>query len=165
MIRKEITYTDYDGATKKWVAYFNLSRTECIDIDLEFEDEGGIMEHLKALLPLLKQQENAKKKPLVDFVKMMVEKSYGIRPKSDPSLFVKEDEDGHRVFNKFKASPAYDEFVFNLMTGKEPLSEFMEKILPDVSDLDLQAAKEKMKAEGFDMGEEDNAPSTKITQF
>lgn len=165
MIRKEINYTDFDGAQKKWVAYFNLNRTECIDIDLEYEDEGGLMEHLKSILPLLKQEENAKKKPLVDFVKMMVERSYGVRPKSDPSLFLKEDETGRKVIYKFKASPAYDEFVFSLMTGKESLNDFMEKILPNVPEADLKAARAKMKEEGFDLGEEEDASAAKITRI
>lgn len=165
MVRKEIKYIDFDGTEKKWIGYFNLSRTECIDIDLEYEDEGGLMEHLKNILPLLKQEENAKKKPLVDFVKMMVERSYGVRPKSDPNLFIKEDENGRRVFYKFKASPAYDEFVFNLMTGKESLNDFMEKILPKIPDADRKAAMKKMKEEGFDFGEEYDASATEITRI
>jgi hypothetical protein len=165
MVRKEIKYTDYNGNEATFVAYFNLSRTECIDMDMEFEDEGGMMGHMKALLPLLKQEENAKKKPLVDFIKMMVAKSYGVRPKNDPSLFLKEDEDGHRLFYKFKASPAYDEFVFNLMNGKESLNDFIEQILPDVPDGDKNAAIKQLKKEGFDIGEEVNASTNNITKL
>lgn len=165
MVKKEITYIDYDGNKQTYVAYFNMNRTECIDLDMEFEDEGGLMGHLKALLPLLKQQENAKKKPLVDFVKMMVEKSYGVRPKSNPSLFMKEDDEGHRLVHKFKASPAYDEFVYRLMTGGESLNDFMEKILPEIPEADVEAAKEKMKEEGFDFGEEKDASANIITEL
>lgn len=164
MVKKEIPYIDYDGNKQTCTAYFNMNRTECIDLDMEFEDEGGLMGHLKALLPLLKQQENAKKKPLVDFVKMMVEKSYGVRPKSNPSLFMKEDDDGHRLVHKFKATPAYDEFVFRLMTGEESLNDFMEKILPEVPEADVAAAKEKMKEEGFDFGEENDASANNNTR-
>lgn len=165
MVRKEIKYTDFEGNEATWIAYFNLNRTECIDIDMEFEDEGGLMGHLKGLLPLLKQQENAKKKPLVDFVKLIVEKSYGVRPKSNPSLFLKEDEDGRRVFYKFKASPAYDEFVFRLMTGEEPLSEFIENVLPEVPEDDKQKAIMRMKEEGFDLGEEVNASANNAAKL
>lgn len=164
MVRKEIKYTAYDGSEKTSVAYFNLNRTECIDMNLEYEDEGGLVEHLKSLLPLLKQEENAQKKPLVDFVKMIVEKSYGVRPKSDPSLFLKEDDDGHSLFKKFKASGAYDEFVFNLMTGKESLNEFMEGILPEIPEDQMEAAKAEMKKQGFDVEEIHNASLNKLAE-
>ena len=110
-------------------------------------------------------RKNAKKKPLVDFVKMMVEKSYGLRPKSNPSLFMKEDDEGHRLVHKFKASPAYDEFVYRLMTGEESLNDFMEKILPEIPEADVEAAKEKMKEEGFDFGEEKDASANIITEL
>ena len=36
MLRKVITYTDFDGNEAKTEAYFNLTKTECVDLNLEF---------------------------------------------------------------------------------------------------------------------------------
>ena len=45
MLKKVITYTDYDGEERKETFWFNLSRTELVDIDMDhkggFKSEDG----------------------------------------------------------------------------------------------------------------------------
>ena len=148
MLRKMIPYTDFDGKQGEYEAYFNLTKTECMDLDLEYEEEGGLLEHLKSLF---RNRENGEipKKPAVDFIKLLVERSYGVRPKEDRSLFLKEDEDGKPLVRKFKKHPAYDAFVYALLSGEESLDDFAANVLPNVPDVDMATARKKLEEEGF----------------
>lgn len=148
MLRKVISYTDFDGNKKEMEAYFNLTKTECMDLDLQYEEEGGLLEHLKTLFATRIDGE-IPKKPAVDFIKLLVERSYGVRPKEDRSLFIKEDDDGRPLVRKFKQTPAYDEFVYALLTGEESLDDFATNILPYVPESDINAARDKLREEGF----------------
>lgn len=148
MLRKVIRFKDYDGNERETEAYFNLTKTECIDLDLEYEAEGGLMEHLKNLFAN-RTADEIMKKPAVDFIKLLVERSYGIRPKEDRTLFLKEDENGHPLFRKFKQTPAYDAFVHALLTGEESLDDFANAVLPEVPDVDMESAKKRLQEEGF----------------
>lgn len=148
MLRKVISYTDFDGNQKEMEAYFNLTKTECMDLDLKYEEEGGLVEHLKALFSARVNGE-IPKKPAVDFIKLLVESSYGVRPKEDRSRFIKEDDDGKPLYRKFKQTPAYDTFVYALLTGEESLEDFATNVLPYVPEADLNEAKKKLEADGF----------------
>ena len=50
MLHKKITYTNFDGKEESVDAYFNLNKTECVDLNLEYEEEGGLVGHLKGLI-------------------------------------------------------------------------------------------------------------------
>jgi hypothetical protein len=157
MLHKKITYTNFDGVEESVDAYFNLNKTECVDLNLEYEDEGGLVGHLKGLIADSKGGE-IKQKPAVDFVKLLVEKSYGVRPKDNPSLFLKEDDDGKPLFKKFKQSAAYDAYVYGLLSGEESLDEFAEKVMPAVSAEQKAEAAKLMEREG--LGELVQMPTT-----
>lgn len=148
MLKKVIRYTDYDGNPQEMEAYFNLTKTECMDLDLEYEEEGGLLEHLRKLFAN-KSSGEMPKKPAIDFIKLLVERSYGIRPEEDRTLFVKEDDNGRPLYKKFKQTPAYDSFVYSLLSGEESLDEFATKVMPYVPEAELEAAKERLKNEGL----------------
>lgn len=149
MLKKTIKFTNFDGVEETTVAYFNLSKTECVDLNLEYEKDGGLIGHLKKLIGD-QQEGQILQKPAVDFVKLMIEKSYGVRPKDNPSLFLKEDDDGKPLFKKFKQSAAYDAYVYALLSGDEPLDEFAENVLPKISDEQRAEAEKIMKEEGLE---------------
>ena len=148
MLKKTINYTDYDGNPVSTVAYFDLSKTECVDMNLEYEEEGGLVGHLKKLV---QESEGGqiRQKPAMDFVKMLILKAYGVRPKDDPSLFLKEDDEGRPLYKKFKQSKAYDTYVFALLSGEESLDEFAENVMPPVSDEQKAEARKIMEQEGL----------------
>ena len=129
MLKKTIKFKDYEGKDTEVVAYFNFEPQEIMDLNLEFEKEGGLIGRLNTLMEE-KINGEPPRKPIVDFVSMMVEKSFGVRPKDDPTLFLKEDEDGRPYSRRFKQSLAYKTFVWALLTGEEPLDEFTKGIMP-----------------------------------
>lgn len=148
MFKHTIKFTDYEGKEAKIDAYFNLTKAECVDLNLAYEDEGGLIAHIKKIMAE-KEDGQIRQKPAVDFVRMLVDKSYGIRPKDDPSLFLKEDDDGRPYIRRFKQSAAYAEFIYELLTGAVPLDEFTEKVLPAISDAQRAEATKMMEAEGL----------------
>lgn len=150
MLKKTITFTNYDGKEETVDAYFNLTRTECLDLNLEYEEDGGLIGRLKKLISERKDSENIPQKPAVDFVRLLIERSYGIRPKDDPSLFLKEDDNGIPYYRKFKQSLAYHTYVYDLFSGKESLDEFATNVMPKVSDEEMAEAKKQMKEEGLE---------------
>lgn len=148
MLRKVIHYIDFDGKEQQTVAYFNLNKTECVDMNLEYEADGGLIGHLKQLMAAQRDGEELKK-PAVDFIKLIIEKSYGVRPKDNPSLFLKEDENGKPLFRKFKQSAAYDKYVFDLLSGDESLDEFAAGVMPQISEEQQAEAQKMLEEEGL----------------
>ena len=150
MLRKEFHYEDYDGNQKTLEAYFHLNKNDCIDLDREFEDQGGLVEYLKNLVRESKEHPDEQpKETFIRFVRLLVSKSYGVRPKDDPSLFLKEDDYGRPYVRKFKGTPAYDEFIYNLLTGVEDLGEFTNGILPKIDESQRAEVEKMLEAEGL----------------
>lgn len=148
MFRKVITFKDFEGKEQTVTAYFNLNKTECVDMNLEYEADGGLIGHLKKLT-LAREDGQMLQKPAIDFIKLIIEKSYGVRPKDNPSLFLKEDENGKPLFRLFKQSAAYDKYVFDLLTGAESLEEFATNVLPEISDDQKAEAEKLLEEEGL----------------
>jgi hypothetical protein len=148
MLKKTITYTNFDGKEEQFTAYFNLNKTECVDLNLEYERDGGLIGRIKKLMSdTIDGKPPAK--PAIDFVKLLVERSYGERPADNPSLFLKEDDDGRPLFKKFKQTAAYDAYVYALMTGEESLEEFAEHVMPQVTPEQRAEAQKIMDEEGL----------------
>lgn len=123
MLKQPVTYEDFEGLTRTDDFYFNLSRTE-------------LMEHMDELTPRLeKLQEAFSEEPrsltteevaeLLSLVKRLIELSYGERS-SDGRKFHKSPI----IFEDFKASAAYDAFVWSLFENPEKAVSFMTGILP-----------------------------------
>lgn len=151
MLHKVFTYTDYDGKEATLDAYFQLSKNDCIDLDRAFEKQGGLINYLTTLLLEIEnrrggQEESLTNEEFVRFVRVVTSKAYGERPKNNPSLFLKEDDYGFPLAPKFRGTPAYDDFVFGLLTGKEDFAAFSEAILPNISP-EQRAEGEKLLAE------------------
>lgn len=145
MLKKTITFENYDGQTETVDAYFNLGKAECVDLNLEYEDQGGLINYLKKIITE-REDGQIRQKPAVDFIKLMIDRSYGVRPKDNPSAFIKVDDNGKRLINRFKQTAAYDTFVYALLSGDESLDEFASAVLPQMSD-EQKAEAEKMIAD------------------
>ena len=69
MLKKTISYTDYDGNQRTEDFYFNLSRAEITEMELSME--GGMRAYIKRIIAAKSQLE------LVKLFKDVVLKSYG----------------------------------------------------------------------------------------
>ena len=82
MLKKTISYTDYDGNQRTEDFYFNLSKAEITEMELSME--GGMRAYIKRIIAAKSQLE------LVKLFKDVVLKSYG-KKSADGRLFMKND--------------------------------------------------------------------------
>ena len=121
MLKKTITYTDYLGTTRVEDHYFNLSKSELSDMQMSVE--GGLD---KWLDKIMKGKSN---REIYNTFVEIVDKAYGeLSP--DGKYHIKEDEEGHKLYKKFKQSPAYDALMDDICQNETTIAEFCKGILP-----------------------------------
>lgn len=121
MLKKTVTYTDYLGTVRKEDLYFNLSKTELSDMQMSVD--GGYN------LQLQKIMDGANNKEIYNNFVNIVLQAYGeLSP--DGKYHIKEDEEGHKLYKKFKQSPAYDALMDEICQNESTIAEFCKGILP-----------------------------------
>lgn len=120
MVRKSITYTDFDGNEVTKDFYFNLSKMEFRTLDRKIP--GG----LQNLIETIQREKDESR--LVDLLDLLILESYG--EKTEDGRFVKEDARGRRLSSYFKVSEAWDVMFMGLVQHEQELSEFLTGIVP-----------------------------------
>lgn len=149
MLKKLIKFTDYEGNSVEREYCFNLSKVDCMDLNFEYEEYGGLVGYLKSLLNFgdpndPNRYDKMPKKPLWEFLKKMIHASIG-RQSADKTRFEKND----KITSEFEQSNAYGEFVFGLLDEPNAIPTFLSQILPDVDDSDIEKARKELEAEGI----------------
>lgn len=117
MLKKTITYTDYNGVERTEDFYFNLSKAELMEMQLS--TAGGFLEVLQKIIA-------AKDTPeLVRLFKTIILKSYGVKSE-DGRRFIKSDE----LSNEFTQTEAYSSLYVELSTDEVAASNFINGIIP-----------------------------------
>ena len=120
MLKKTITFTDYNGNERTEDHYFNLSKPELTE--MQFSINGGFQNLIQQIIS---EQDNAK---LFKMFKEILLKSYG-RKSLDGKRFEKSEE----ISKEFEQSPAYEVLFMELIGGDdaaEKVAAFVESILP-----------------------------------
>jgi len=117
MIKKTITYTDYNGKERTEDFYFNLTKAEIVE--LEMSTSGGISSMIETLV----KTENGEK--IIELFKKVIEKSYGVKT-PDGRRFMKSKD----LFLEFSETPAYDILFMELSQDAKSASAFMNGITP-----------------------------------
>lgn len=117
MLKRTITYVDYDGETRSEVFYFNLNKAEAAEMDMRAE--GGIQ---KLITKIVEEKDQNK---IVDMFKEFILKSYGEKS-SDGKRFVKSPE----LSKAFSETEAYVELFILLATDAKEAAEFVTAVLP-----------------------------------
>lgn len=135
MLKKTITYTDYLGTNRTEDFYFNLSKTELSDMQMSVEGGLNVM--------LEKMMNAANNKDIYNTFVDVVLKAYGeLSP--DGRFHIKEDDEGHKLYKRFKQSPAYDALMDEICKDESTIAEFCKGILPQ----NLQAEGTEQKPHG-----------------
>lgn len=121
MLKKTITYEDYLGNVRTEDFYFHLSHTELSNMQMSVE--GG----LNTMLDKMIQAKN-NKEIYNTFVEIVLAAYGELSP--DGRYHLKEDDDGHKLSNKFKQSPAYDVLMDEICQNQTTIAEFCKGILP-----------------------------------
>lgn len=119
MLKKTITYTDYNGSERTEDFYFNLTKAEIMEMELT--TAGGLSEMIERIVA-------AKDAPTVVRVfKDLVLKAYGEKS-PDGRRFMKSPE----IREAFSQTEAYSQLFMELATDDEAAAKFVNGIIPAV---------------------------------
>lgn len=121
MLKKTITYTDYNGVERTEDFYFNLSKAELMEMELG--TTGGFAEMIQKIV-------NAQDGPaIIKVFKDLILKAYGEKS-ADGKRFIKSDE----ISSAFSQTEAYSQLFMELSTDADAAANFVNGIVPgDVS--------------------------------
>lgn len=120
MLKKTITYTDYDGNERTEDFYFNLTKAELTEMETSIN--GGMVQLLNKIIA---EQDNAK---IVALFKDLILRAYGEKS-LDGKRFVKTEE----LSKNFTYTEAYNVLFMELATNADAASQFVKAILPQQS--------------------------------
>ena len=108
MLKKTITYEDFNGVERKEDFYFNLSKAEIME--MQFGTVGGLDVMLKKII-------DAKDvKSIMDTFKMLILKAYGIK--------------SEEIAKEFEQTEAYSILYMELASDDNAAAEFVNGIIP-----------------------------------
>jgi hypothetical protein len=117
MLKKSITYTDYNGVERTEDFYFNLTRAEVVE--MEAGEAGGYGEMIRKIIA-------AQDGPtIMRIFKEFIFKSYGEKS-ADGKYFNKSEE----LSRSFEHTEAYSELFMELCTDANAAAAFVSGILP-----------------------------------
>ena len=122
MLRKTITYNDYNGESRTENFFFNLSQAECMEMELS--TSGG----LQQLIDRITSEKDGKK--IVGIFKELILKAYGIKS-PDGKYFRK----GPEISKDFESTEAYSKLFMELATNPDIAAEFIRGVFPSAAEM------------------------------
>ena len=117
MLKKTITYTDYNGSERTEDFYFNLTKAEIME--MEMSTTGGLTEMINRIVA-------AQDAPaIISIFKELILKAYGVKS-PDGKRFVKSKE----LATEFSQTEAYSQLFMELATNADEASKFVNGIVP-----------------------------------
>ena len=117
MLKKTITYTDYNGSERTEDFYFNLSKAEVME--MEMSTSGGLAEMITRIVA-------AQDAPaIIKIFKELVLKAYGEKS-PDGKRFIKSED----IATAFSQTEAYSQLFMELATDADAAAAFVNGIVP-----------------------------------
>lgn len=117
MLKKSITYTDYNGTERTEDFYFNLSKADLVM--MESSVTGGMQQKLEQIV------QSKDTVAIMEVFKDLIHRSYG-KKSDDGRRFIKNDD----ISTEFEQTEAYSELVMELITDPDYAARFIKDILP-----------------------------------
>ena len=118
MIKKTITFTDYNGVERTEDCYFNLTEAELTEMELSMA--GGYQQYVQNVI-------NAMDGPsLIRLFKDLIMRTYGIKS-PDGREFRKSDE----ISRSFAQTEAYSKLFMELATDSKAAADFVNGVVSD----------------------------------
>ena len=127
MLKKTITYTDYDGNERTEEFRFNISEAELTEMELS--TEGGFAEMLDRIV-------KAQDAPAIirEFKKLIL-MAYGVKS-PDGKRFIKSEQ----LSQEFSQTEAYSKLFMELATDAKAAADFVNGVIPNVDNHNTLAA-------------------------
>lgn len=121
MLKKTITYVDFDDNKRTEDFYFNLTKAEVTEMELS--TEGGLV---KTIEKLVSTQDS---KRIIEIFKDLILRAYGEKS-PDGKRFIKTQE----LRDSFSQNEAYSELFMELATNADSAAAFINGIVPKAPD-------------------------------
>lgn len=122
MLKKDITYTNFNDEQVTVTEYFNLNKTQAMRY---VSSGGGLDQYVQKLID---EKDNDK---FIDFVEDLIYRSYGKRDPENPDVFDTSVEAKEAFFK----TPQCDELTYQLLTVDGAFTDFIMGIMPkDIRD-------------------------------
>ena len=117
MLKKTITYTDYNGTERTEDFYFNLTKAEIME--MEMSTTGGLAEMIQRIV-------SAQDAPaIIKIFKELVLNAYG-QKSPDGKRFIKTEA----LKEEFSQTEAYSQLFMELATDADAAAKFVNGIIP-----------------------------------
>ena len=117
MVKKKMTYTDYDGVERTEEFYFNLTKAEVMEMELS--TDGGMTTMLQKII----DSKDARR--IITVFKELLLKAYGEKS-PDGKRFMKSKE----ISDAFAQTEAYSNLFIELATDATAAADFVNGIVP-----------------------------------
>ena len=117
MLKKTITYTDYNGDQRTEDFYFNLTKAEVTEMEMSID--GGLSGKLHRIV------QTKDSKEIIASFKDLILKAYGEKT-PDGKRFIKNQE----IRDAFEQTEAYSELFMELCLNAEAAAAFVNGVIP-----------------------------------
>lgn len=125
MVKQEVTYHDFTGAERTEEFYFNISMNEALK--WQNSADGGVGEKIRKIINASDNKE------IISTYEEFILVAYG-EIADDGRAFIKYDENGHRLADRFKQTAAYDALLTELLFDQEKAEKFVSGVVdPELS--------------------------------
>lgn len=125
MLKKTVTYEDFNGVERTEDLYFHLNELELTELAVDLPEDmlksvsANPTEEVAG-----KALETMGTKGIIEFIKTLLIKSYGVKSE-DGYSFIKNE----KTTERFKGSGAFSAVVMELMTDDKAASDFVNQII------------------------------------
>lgn len=130
MIKKTVSYENFNGDKVTKDLYFNLTKFEATEFALDLPDEitsevskeGVNAANMDSVSKIVQKLGG---KGIIDFIRKLVLKAYGIKSE-DGERFEKSE----KISTEFSQTMAFDTLMMELLTNDEEASRFINGVIP-----------------------------------
>lgn len=130
MLKQKLTYTDYEGTERTEDFYFNLTKAEVFE--MEMQTVGGLQKLVEKIIEAMDT------KSLIALFKDLILRSYGEKS-PDGKRFIKSKE----LADAFSQTEAYSDLFYKLATDTDAATTFVNGIIPKAEPQDHAKPSEK----------------------
>ena len=117
MLKKTITYTDYNGTERTEDFYFNLTKAEIMKMEMSIK--GGLAEMIQRAVNAQDQT------TIIAVFEDLITKAYGVK-----TLDGRGFQKSAAITEEFVQTPAYSELFMELATDADAAAAFVNGIVP-----------------------------------
>ena len=132
MLKKTITYLDFEGNEVTDDFYFNLTQAEILRAEMNTDKAIG----LEATIEALKEEKNSQK--IMEMFEKFIRMSIG-KKSADGKRFIKNDE----IADEFMQTQAYSDLIVSFFQDPQKGSDFFNAIIPKAEKPAIPASPEK----------------------